>query len=93
MAFLPDGSELPGPTAERPTTTVTVSTVDVRPTQLRRVLADLCADLGYRCYVPTTRRLLPLPPHRLATVDLQRRYRTNDPVLTARHTLPAGEPA
>jgi FkbM family methyltransferase len=131
VAFMADGSELPGPMAERPTTTITVSTVDVRPllrdtdlvkldvegqehtllragwrqlrdsrpsivvellpgtTQLRRVLTDLCDELGYRCYVPTPRRPVPLPAHRLATVDLQREHRTNDLVLTARHPLPA----
>ncbi len=129
VAFMADGSELPGPMAERPATGITVSTVDVRPllrdvdlvkldvegqehtllragwrelrdsrpsivvellpgtARLRHVLKDLCDELGYRCYAPTRRRPVPLPADRLATVDLQREYRTNDLVLTARHTL------
>jgi FkbM family methyltransferase len=53
--------------------------------QLRRVLYELCDRLGYRCYAPTRRRLAPLARDRLATVDLQREYRTNDVILTVRH--------
>jgi hypothetical protein len=55
---------------------------------LRGVLRDLCEQLGYRCYVPTPQRLIPLAPGRLATVSLQREYGTNDLVLNARHELP-----
>lgn len=130
VAFLPAGSELPRSMADRPGTTITVPTVDVRvllpdvdllkldvegqehtllragwqqlrasrpaivvellpgTPQLRAVLRDLCERLGYHCYVPTPRRLIPLPPHRLATLRLQREYGTNDLILTARHDLP-----
>lgn len=130
VAFVPDGSELPGPMADRLGTTLTVPTVDVRPllhgvdllkldvegqehtllragwqqlresrpaiivevlpgtAQLRGVLRELCERLGYRCYVPTPHRLIPLSPDRLPTVSLQREHGTNDLLLAARHDLP-----
>jgi FkbM family methyltransferase len=56
--------------------------------RLRDLLARLCTELGYRCYVPQGSHLVPLPPARLAGVHLQREYATNDLVLDARGDLP-----
>ena len=52
--------------------------------QLRAVLADLCSTGGYRCYVPLDDGLVELGRDRIATVHLQREYRTNDVILSAR---------
>jgi hypothetical protein len=49
--------------------------------QLRGLLARLCDDLGYRCFMPRPDRLVPIPATRLAGVDLWREYGTNDVVL------------
>jgi FkbM family methyltransferase len=49
--------------------------------QLRGLLAQLCTDLGYRCFAPRPDRLVPVPVSRLPTIDLWREHRTNDVVL------------
>jgi FkbM family methyltransferase len=50
--------------------------------RLRGVLIRLCGELGYRCYIPTRDRLLPLAAERLATISLQREYGINDVLLS-----------
>ena len=56
--------------------------------QLRRLLARLCAELGYRCYVPQPGRLVRLEPGRLAQVALLDEYGVQDLVLSANPALP-----
>jgi hypothetical protein len=51
--------------------------------QLRALLADLCTTSGYRCYAVTPRRLVELPPERLATVRLKDEYGGQDVILCA----------
>jgi FkbM family methyltransferase len=59
--------------------------VEVLPgtVQLRALLADLCTTSGYRCYAVTPRRLVELPPERLATVRLKDEYGGQDVILCA----------
>jgi FkbM family methyltransferase len=57
--------------------------------RLRRVLGRLCAELGYRCYVPARDRLRPLAADRLAAISLQREYGVNDVLLSADDHVPA----
>ncbi len=57
-------------------------------TRLRRLLARLCAELGYRCYVPQPGRLVRLEPGRLGEVELSREYGIQDVVLSADPGLP-----
>jgi FkbM family methyltransferase len=51
---------------------------------LRALLVRLCTELGYRCYVPSPTRLVPLTPRRIPGIALQREQRTNDLIFTAR---------
>ncbi|BCB75774.1 hypothetical protein GCM10022251_26320 [Phytohabitans flavus] len=51
--------------------------------QLRALLARLCVELGYRCFIPRPDRLVPLSPGRLPTVDVQGEQGTNDLILRA----------
>ena len=51
--------------------------------KLRALLAGLCREAGYRCFVPTRERLLELDPERLAEVGLKQEYGTHDLVLCA----------
>jgi FkbM family methyltransferase len=72
--------------AQRPTIFVEVLPGTPR---LRALLSRLCTELGYRCYVPRGDHLVPVPPRRLATVDLQRQYGTNDVLLSVHPVPPA----
>lgn len=56
--------------------------------RLRGLLIQLCTQLGYRCYIPTRHRLIPLAAGQLATISLQREHGTNDVLLSADHHLP-----
>lgn len=56
--------------------------------QLRQLLARLCAELGYRCYVPQPGQLVQLAPDRLARVHLLGEYGVQDLVLCANPRLP-----
>jgi hypothetical protein len=58
--------------------------------QLRAILARLCTELGYRCYVPHQERLVSVPARRLATICLQREHGTNDLVLYAQPDVARG---
>jgi FkbM family methyltransferase len=71
--------------ARRPTVVI-----EVLPgtTRLRRLLARLCVELGYRCYVPQAGRLVRLEPGRLSDVALLHEYGVQDVVLSADHGLP-----
>lgn len=64
--------------------------VEVLPgtTRLRRLLAQLCCEVGYRCYVPQAGRLVQLVPSRLGEVMLLREYGVQDLVLSADPDLP-----
>jgi FkbM family methyltransferase len=67
--------------------------VEVLPgtSRLRALLADLCRH-GYRCYVPTRRRLVELEPAALPSVRLEEEHGTHDLVLcTGRVPLTAAE--
>ena len=59
--------------------------VEVLPgtSKLRALLAELCSDDGYRCYAVTPRRMVELPPERLATVRLKEEYGGQDVILCA----------
>jgi FkbM family methyltransferase len=59
--------------------------VEVLPgtSQLRALLADLCAADGYRCYALGPQGVVELDPGRLATVRLMDEYGCQDVVLTA----------
>jgi FkbM family methyltransferase len=50
--------------------------------RLRQLLARLCDELGYRCYAPTERGLVPVAHQDLPGLHLQTSFRTNDVVLT-----------
>jgi FkbM family methyltransferase len=50
--------------------------------RLRALLAGLCADTGYRCYVPGRDGLVRLQPAQLADVRLQDEYGGQDVILT-----------
>jgi FkbM family methyltransferase len=67
--------------ARRPTLFVEVLPGTV---QLRRLLADLCATDGYRCYALTGQGLVELDGQQLATVRLMDAYGCQDVLLTAR---------
>lgn len=56
--------------------------------QLRRLLARLCGELGYRCYVPQPGRLVWLEPDRLGEVALLDEYGIQDLILCADPRLP-----
>ncbi len=56
--------------------------------RLRRLLARLCVELGYRCYVPQPGRLVLLEPERLDEVTLLHEYGVQDIVLSADRALP-----
>jgi FkbM family methyltransferase len=56
--------------------------------QLRRLLARLCNELGYRCYVPQPGRLMRLEPDRLGEVALLDEYGVQDLILCADPCLP-----
>ena len=64
--------------------------IEVLPgtTRLRRLLAGLCTELGYRCYVPQPGRLQRLQPGRLGEVRLLQEYGVQDIVLSADPGLP-----
>ena len=64
--------------------------VEVLPgtTRLRRLLAWLCVELGYRCYVPQPGRLKRLEPSRLGEVVLLQEYGIQDIVLSTDPDLP-----
>ncbi|MDQ5856120.1 MAG: FkbM family methyltransferase [Actinomycetota bacterium] len=64
--------------------------IEVLPgtTRLRRLLARLCTELGYRCYVPRPGRLQWLEPGRLGEVRLLQEYGVQDIVLSADPGLP-----
>ena len=49
--------------------------------RLRGLLKQLCDDLPYRCYVPTTGELVRLDPAELKTVSIVDRFGTQDLVL------------
>ncbi len=66
--------------AARPTIFVEVLPGTVR---LRSLLADLCTQDGYRCYVPSSQRLVQLDPARLAGVRLKQEYGNQDVILSA----------
>jgi hypothetical protein len=55
---------------------------------LRRLLARLCVELGYRCYVPQPGRLEPLEPSLLDEIMLLHEYGIQDIVLSADPRLP-----
>ncbi|MFP5370047.1 MAG: FkbM family methyltransferase [Actinomycetes bacterium] len=59
--------------------------VEVLPgtTQLRALLAELCATDGYRCYALSRRGLVALEGARLATVRLMEEYGCQDVILSA----------
>jgi FkbM family methyltransferase len=71
--------------ARRPTVVI-----EVLPgtAQLRRLLARLCGELDYRCYVPQPGRLVQLEPHRLGEVALLDEYGVQDLILCADPCLP-----
>jgi FkbM family methyltransferase len=71
--------------AHRPTVII-----EVLPgtTRLRRLLARLCVELGYRCYVPQPGRLEPLEPSLLDEIMLLHEYGIQDIVLSADPGLP-----
>jgi FkbM family methyltransferase len=71
--------------ARRPTVVVEVLLGTAR---LRRLLARLCAELGYRCYVPQAGRLVRLEPGRLSEVALLHEYGVQDIVLSTDHEMP-----
>jgi len=71
--------------AHRPTVVVEILPETRR---LRRLLARMCRELGYRCYVPQPGRLVRLDPDRLATVALIDEYGVQDLVLSADPALP-----
>lgn len=71
--------------AHRPTVIVEVLPGTKR---LRRLLARLCVELGYRCYVPQPGRLVRLPPERLGEVTLLHEYGVQDVVLSINPRLP-----
>ena len=48
---------------------------------LRAVLRDLCHGAGYRCYAPTKTRLVGISSDRIATVNVQAEFATNDVIL------------
>jgi FkbM family methyltransferase len=56
--------------------------------QLRRLLARLCGESGYRCYVPQPGRLVRLEPDRLGEVALLDEYGVQDLILCADRCLP-----
>jgi FkbM family methyltransferase len=56
--------------------------------RLRAVLVQLCTELGYRCYIPSRKRLIPITPLQLPTVSLQRVYGTNDLLLCPDSGMP-----
>jgi FkbM family methyltransferase len=59
--------------------------VEVLPgtARLRALLADVCRDDGYRCFVPTPTGLVELDPTRLATVRLLQEFGGQDLILCA----------
>ncbi len=71
--------------AHRPTVVI-----EVLPgtAQLRRLLARLCQEVGYRCYVPQPGRLVRLEPSRLGAVALLDEYGVQDLILCADPGLP-----
>ena len=71
--------------AHRPTVVI-----EVLPgtAQLRRLLARLCHEVGYRCYVPQPGRLVRLEPDRLGAVALLDEYGVQDLILCADPGLP-----
>ncbi|MBV8995827.1 MAG: FkbM family methyltransferase [Pseudonocardiales bacterium] len=71
--------------AHRPTVVIEVLPGTAR---LRWLLAQLCGDLGYRCYVPQPDRLLRLTPDRLGEVALLDEYGIQDLILCADPGLP-----
>ena len=71
--------------AHRPTVVVEVLPNTRR---LRRVLARMCRELGYDCYVPRPGRLVRLHPDRLDTVALLDEYGVQDLVLSGDPALP-----
>jgi FkbM family methyltransferase len=60
--------------------------------RLRALLIALCRDDGYRCYVPTRERLVPLDPARLREVRLKEEYGTQDLILCAGEPPPPDNP-
>jgi FkbM family methyltransferase len=74
---------------QRPTIVVEVLPGTPR---LRRLLARLCHELGYLCYVPQRRRLVPLDPDRLAAVALLDEYGVQELILSADPGLPREQP-
>jgi hypothetical protein len=71
--------------ARRPTVVVEVLP-DTR--RLRRLLARMCRELGYGCYVPRPGRLVRLDPDRLAAVALLDEFGVQDLILSADPALP-----
>ena len=69
----------------RPTVVIEVLPGTAR---LRRLLARLCGELGYRCYVPQPGRLVRLEPDRLGEVALLEEYGVQDLILCADPRLP-----
>ncbi|MDQ3899598.1 MAG: FkbM family methyltransferase [Actinomycetota bacterium] len=70
--------------AHRPTVVVEVLPGTAR---LRRLLMQLCAELGYRCYVPQPGQLVPLQPERLGEVTLLHEYGVQDIILSTDRDL------
>ncbi|HEX2155641.1 MAG TPA: FkbM family methyltransferase [Actinomycetes bacterium] len=66
--------------AHRPTVVVEVLPGTAR---LRRLLADLCRDDGYRCYAPRPDVLVRLEPADILGTDLGDRYGGQDVILSA----------
>ena len=71
--------------ARRPTVVVELLP-DTR--RLRRLLARMCRELGYGCYVPQPGRLVRLDPARLDGVALLDAYGIQDLILSVDPALP-----
>ena len=61
--------------------TMFLEVLDSTP-RLRALIVDLCTTLSYRCFVPTTSKLIPLPPSTVASVSMARDFGTRDVILT-----------
>lgn len=61
--------------------TLFLEVLDATP-KLRSLVADLCGQGGYDCFVPTVDGLVPLAPARIATVRMAAEFGTRDLLVT-----------
>lgn len=71
--------------------TVFLEVLDHTP-KLRSLVAELCRGSGYRCYVPTLDRLVPLPVDDMLSKTVRSRLGIRDIVLSCDHVDGAEEP-